>query len=44
MQLLTDELRQRLLPLYSQEAEDNPVVHCLCPTEHKQCYVPAAVM
>jgi hypothetical protein len=28
MQLLTDELRQRLPPLYSQEAEDNPVVHC----------------
>ena len=28
MKLLTDELRGRLPPLYSQEAEPDPVVHC----------------
>ena len=27
MELLTEELRKRLPPLYSQEAEENPVVH-----------------
>lgn len=27
MKLLTDELRARLPPLYSQEAEANPIVH-----------------
>jgi hypothetical protein len=27
MQLLTEELRQKLPPLYSQEADDNPYVH-----------------
>ena len=27
MKLLTDELRSRLLPLYSQEAESDPIVY-----------------
>jgi hypothetical protein len=44
MKLLTDELRARLPPLYSQEAETDPMVVSLCSAEHKTCYAPAAVM
>jgi hypothetical protein len=44
MELLTAELRAQLPALYSQEHNQGPTVHCLCPVEHKQCYAPAAVM
>lgn len=44
MELLTAELRASLPPLYSQENNRDPVVHCLCSRQHKQCYVSATVM
>jgi hypothetical protein len=44
MKLLTDELRARLPQLYSQEAEQDPMVHVLCFRQHKTCYAVLTVM
>jgi len=44
MKLLTDELRARLPPLYSQESEQDPMVHALCCRQHKACYAVLTVM
>jgi hypothetical protein len=35
MELLPVELRKTLPPLYSQESCPTPIVHVLCPAEHK---------
>ena len=44
MDLLPEELRKTLPPLYSQESSGAPAVYALCPVKHKQNYAPAAVM
>jgi hypothetical protein len=38
MPLLTDDLRSRLPPLLSQEAEGDPMVYALCCAQHKACW------
>jgi hypothetical protein len=44
MKLLTDELRARLPPLYSEEAEADPIVYALCCAQHKAYYAALGVM
>jgi hypothetical protein len=44
MKLLTDELRARLPPLYSQEAEAEPIVYALCGAQHNWYYAVLGVM
>jgi acetyl esterase/lipase len=44
MPLLTDDLRSRLPPLLSQEAEGDPMVYALCCAQHKAYYAALTVM
>jgi hypothetical protein len=44
MDLLPEELKKALPPLYSQESSSSPKAHALCPIEHNAYYAPAAVM
>jgi len=44
MPLLDDQLRGRLPPLYSQEADPEPMVYALCCAQHKAYYALAPVM
>jgi hypothetical protein len=44
MELLPQELKRVLPPLYSQKSSSAPIVHALCCREHNPCYVSATVM
>ena len=41
MDLLPEELRKALPPLYSQESSGSPTAYALCPVEHNAYYAPA---
>ena len=44
MDLLPEELRKALPPLYSQESSGSPRAYALCSTGHNRCYAPVAFM
>jgi len=44
MDLLPEELKKTLPPLYSQESASSPIIYALCSTGHNAYYAPAAVM
>jgi hypothetical protein len=44
MDLLPEELRKALPPLYSQESSSSPMAYALCLTGHKQNYASVPVM
>lgn len=44
MDLLPEQVRKLLPPLYSQEGVQDAVAQLLCCAQHKTCYVSATVM